>query len=353
MKVGILTQHFLRNYGGIIQNYALQQVLLRLGHKPLTFEHDTCFTWWRWFLRCAKNTIIRQRLPEIPYRGRIGHHKFIDFIAKNICSVGVNHFTAHTHNKYGCDAYVVGSDQVWRPAFNIGERLYNMFLDFVPEEICKIAYAASFGVSEWEYSEEQTSRCRQLAKRFSAVSVREESGVTLCREYFDVDAVHVLDPTLLLEKEDYMKVCANIYQSKPHLFVYVLGMTTELQRVVSEISEIYGLNAEYIYTNHKMKENDSIEKWFAHFRDAEYIVTDSFHGMVFSIIFNKPFNVVMNLGGGFSRYESLLGSIGLLDRIVQNGVVKTDDINWNKVNDRLKEERSRSIDFINKSLKEE
>lgn len=352
MKVGILTQHFLHNYGGIIQNYALQQVLIKLGHKPLTFEHDTCFTWWRWFLRCAKNTIKGQRLPEIPYRGRIGHHKFIDFIAENICSVGVNHFTVHTHNKYGCDVYVVGSDQVWRPAFNLGERLYNMFLDFVPDKVRKIAYAASFGVSEWEYNEEQTLRCHQLAKRFSAVSVREESGITLCREHLGIDAIHVLDPTLLLEKEDYIKVCSDIPQCKPHIFVYVLGMTAELQKVVSEISEVYGLTAEYVYVDKKIKESDSIEKWFAHFRDADYIVTDSFHGMVFSIIFNKPFNVVMNHGGGFSRYESLLGMLGLIDRIVLNGVVKTREINWNVVNDILNAERSKSIEFLINSLKQ-
>ena len=118
MKIGILTQHFLLNYGGIIQNFALQQVLMKLGHDPLTFEHDTCYSRTRWFLRTIKH-ILRTRsfrnLPVYPiYNGRIGNKNFIKFVLKNIKSVPVKDFTPFLTTQYGIDAYVVGSDQVWR-----------------------------------------------------------------------------------------------------------------------------------------------------------------------------------------------------------------------------------------------
>ena len=183
MKIGILTQHFLLNYGGIIQNFALQQVLLKLGHEPLTFEHDTCYSRTRWLLRTAKQILKTRSLKGLPvypvYQGRVGNKNFIKFVLKNIRSVTVKDFTSGLTQKYGLDAYVVGSDQVWRPAFNLGHRLGNMFLDFADDKVKKLSYAASFGCKEWEYTKEQEKACSKLAKRFDAISVREDSGVEL------------------------------------------------------------------------------------------------------------------------------------------------------------------------------
>lgn len=214
MKIGILTQHFLLNYGGIIQNFALQRVLMKLGHAPLTFEHDTCYSRTRWLLRTVKH-ILRMRsfrnLPVYPiYKGRIGNKNFIKFVLRNIRSVPVKDFVPSLTAQYGIDAYVVGSDQVWRPAFNLGPRLGNMFLDFADDKVKKFSYAASFGCKEWEYTKEQEKACSKLARRFDAISVREASAVDLCKNHFGVDASLVLDPTLLLDKEDYGKVCHDV-----------------------------------------------------------------------------------------------------------------------------------------------
>lgn len=353
MRVGIVTQHFLRNYGGIVQNYALQQVLTKLGHEPITFEHDTCYTRFRWLLRSARQ-ILKDKsfkaLPEYPYKGRVGHHRFIDFIIKNINSVAIHHFSAAIHKKYRCGAYITGSDQVWRPAFNLGNRIYNMYLDFVPDSVNKIAYAASLGVSEWEYTDVQTQRCRLLANRFTAVSVREASGIYLCKNYLGVDVVQVLDPTLLLSRCDYEKVCRDVPERNPFIFVYVLEMSDDLQRVVDYIAEKKHLSVKIVYAGNGIKETDSIEEWFAGFRDAEYVVTDSFHGMVFSLIFNKEFNVVMNHGGGTSRYESLLRLVGLENRIVTGTDIFSNDIDWDTVNKKIDELRKPSINFIKEAL---
>lgn len=351
MKIGILTQHFLLNYGGIIQNYALQQVLMKLGHEPLTFEHDTCYSRTRWFLRSAKHVLKSHSLKGLPvyptYQGRIGNKNFIKFVLKNIKSVPVTDFTPSLTAQYGIDAYVVGSDQVWRPAFNLGPRLGNMFLNFADDKVKKFSYAASFGCKEWEYNEEQERRCGMLSKRFDAISVREASGVELCKEHFGVDATLVLDPTLLLDKEDYAKVCAEVPKKQKHIFVYSLVVGESVMNVASKVSEAKGLPIVVKEAGGKVKKEDTIEDWFAEFRDAEYVVTDSFHGMVFSIIFNKPFSIVMNPSGGNDRYISLLSQLGLMDRIIKdNQISSLESINWDGVNKKLEVLRLESMNFL-------
>lgn len=356
MKIGILTQHFLLNYGGIIQNYALQQVLMKLGHEPLTFEHDTCYSRTRWFLRTVKH-ILRNRsfrnLPVYPiYKGRIGNKNFIKFVLKNIKSVPVTDFTPSLTAQYGIDAYVVGSDQVWRPAFNLGPRLGNMFLNFADDKVKKFSYAASFGCKEWEYTKEQEKTCSKLARRFDAISVREASAVDLCKNHFGVDASLVLDPTLLLDKEDYGKVCHDVPKKEKHIFVYSLVVSEGVLAVAEKVAEAMGLSIIVKQAGRKVKKEDTIEDWFAEFRDADYVVTDSFHGMVFSIIFNKPFSIVMNPSGGNDRYLSLLSQLGLMERIVSDELQPVfSAIDWSDVNHRLTELRKASFEFLKTNLK--
>lgn len=355
MKIGILTQHFLLNYGGIIQNYALQQVLFKLGHEPLTFEHDTCYSHTRWFLRSAKQILKTHSFKNLParpiYQGRIGNKNFIKFVLKYIKSVPVKDFVPSLTTQYGIDTYIVGSDQVWRPAFNLGPRLGNMFLNFADDKVKKLSYAASFGCKEWEYTQEQEQMCSKLASRFEAISVRENSGLELCKQHFGVNATCVLDPTLLLNKEDYTKVCTNIPSKDKHIFVYSLVVSDKVLAAASSVSKETGLPVIVKQAGDKVKKEDTIEDWFAEFRDAEYVVTDSFHGMVFSIIFNKPFSIVMNPSGGNDRYISLLSQLGLMDRIIKDEMTPTiEPIDWNEVNCRLNDMKQSSLDFLEKHL---
>ena len=358
MKIGILTQHFLLNYGGIIQNYALQQVLLKLGHEPLTFEHDTCYSRTRWLLRTVKQILKTRSFNNLPiypvYKERIGNKNFIKFVLNHINSVPVKDFVPSLTAKYGIDAYVVGSDQVWRPAFNLGPRLGNMFLDFADDKVKKLSYAASFGCKEWEYTKEQELMCGRLAKRFDAISVREASGIELCKQHLGVDATLVLDPTLLLTKDDYEKVCTDILTKDKHIFVYSLVVSDKVLAVASSISQKTELPVVVKQAGDKVREEDTIEDWFAEFRDADYVVTDSFHGMAFSIIFNKPFYIVMNPSGGNDRYISLLSQLGLMDRIVCDEKLPMNlenEIDWQKVNQKLQMLRKDSIQFLKENLR--
>lgn len=353
MKIGILTQHFYRNYGGIVQNYALQQMLIKLGHVPITFEHDTCYSRTRWVMRVIKQIIRRRNfksLSEYPYKCRIGHRPFIDFVVDNISSVMVRNFTGEIESVYGCEAFIVGSDQVWRPAFNVG-RLYNMYLDFASNDVKKIAYAASFGVSDWEYTEKETQKCKSLVSQFDAVSVRENSGIELCQTHLGVDAKWVLDPTLLLDSNDYEAVCQNVSVDDKFVFVYALHLNNEMQDYAQQIANQLDLNVKILQAGNRLKSEDTIEKWLASFRDAEVVVTDSFHGMAFSVIFNKPFHIFKNESGGVARYESLLIQLGIENRIVMNKkYVNTQPINWDVVNRKRQELKQDSIEFLNKEL---
>lgn len=353
MKVGILTQHFHKNYGGILQNWALQQVLLQMGHDPLTFEHDTCYSRLRWLLRSAKQVCKRNSfasLPTYPYKGRVGHKPFINFIVKNIRSVTVHTFTPEIERRHKCGAFIVGSDQVWRPAFNLG-RLYNMYLDFASNHVRKISYAASFGVTEWEYTADETKRCRELAEQFDAISVREDSAISLCREYLGVEAKCVLDPTLLLNKEEYMSLCKDVVICNHFIFVYALHLNDKILSFANELAIEKQLDVKVLLAGDALQPDDSIQQWIAMFRDADYVVTDSFHGMAFSIIFNKTFYIFKNESGGVARYYSLLNMLGLDDRIVDDKVKSSpNDIDWEIANKKLEEMKQKSLQFLKDSL---
>lgn len=353
MRVGILTQPFLRNYGGILQNWALQQTLQQLGHDPLTLEHDTCCSRTRWLMRSTKMLMQKRsvaRLPEFPYKGRIGHHPFVDFIDSHIKSAAVSRFSPHIERRHHCQAMIVGSDQVWRPVFNQGW-LYNMYLDFTSPETKRIAYAASFGVSNWEYSKEETMRCRELAQHFHAVSVREDKGIALCRRHLGIEATMVSDPTLLLDEDDYKALCANIPEDEKFMLIYALHLDKRFIELANDIAKKHSLRVRILQAGNDLQPDDSIEKWIASFRDAQYVVTDSFHGIALSIIFNKPFLAFSNETGGQQRIASLLSQYGLSDRAVEeHNNLMTKDIDWETLNTKRKEMKASSIAFLTNAL---
>ncbi len=195
------------------------------------------------------------------------------------------------------------------------------------------------------------------------MSVREASGVSLCKKHFGVEAVHVVDPTLLLDRDDY----CNLFEGKdikPHqngLLVYLLDQREENEKMISYFANTLGLppfsvNSKYETPGfHPVEEciQPSVETWLKGFYDANFVLTDSFHACVFSIIFNKPFAVFGNAKRGLSRIESLLSSYRLTDRIVYStkDCEKLDGvIDWNNANKSVAENREHSLRFLKDSL---
>ena len=378
MKIGIITQPLHTNYGGLLQNYALQKVLSALGHEVYTIYRDNTPSIYsaKWTLRLKFH--IKQTIKKIIGRRYTPSYKEFIKIRQNCISFVENNITTTKRfknqeellqliDKYSFEGYTVGSDQVWRPCYS--PNIYNDFLDFCQEKknIRRIAYAASFGVNEWEFNDEQTKECSRLAKLFDAISVREDSGTELCSEYLGVDAMHVLDPTLLLEKEEYIKLAEqNAEQdSDGNLFSYILDTTPEIQSAISHIEQSLSLRSFQVKaksSNFQLKRGGRIDdhvipaptKWLRAFMDAKIVFTDSFHGCVFSIIFNKPFWVIGNEGRGNARFDSLLKQFNLESRRISIDDIEDIDltipIDWKKVNTQKKEWQEKSFKFLKENL---
>ena len=353
MKVGIITLSLENNYGGILQNFALQHVLKEMGHTPKTCRW-TAYTrlgFYKavllWILKGGKDTF--PTTPSIYNKNRKGLEDFIKTHINYRYYRNPKRFLKH----FKPEAMIVGSDQVWRPKYN--SHLYAAYLDFTQGYTMKrLAYAASFGVDEWEYTNEQEQCCRELISKFDAVSVREESGVKLCKEHFGVEAKWVVDPTLLVRRFVYEELCSIISKEEPFILVYMLDFSEQVKSAAKKLSTFTGLPVWIMKANKGVKPNDSVEKWIAAFRDARYVITDSFHGTIFSIIFETEFFCVGNKNRGMARFESLLSHFGLGDRMVTPqsiGLINQyTSIDWDRVNKVRMQLHEDSIRFIQNNL---
>ncbi|CAM3950989.1 polysaccharide pyruvyl transferase family protein [Klebsiella quasipneumoniae subsp. similipneumoniae] len=368
MKIAILTQPLHNNYGGLLQAYALQHYLKNQGHDVLTID----FPWnrkLRYFgIKTIIGNIIRKYVLLRPIKSifpltdeqmrSIGQHTN-RFTAQHIRTTQKIYSVAEFSyiKQYGFDAYVVGSDQVWRPAYSPGMPAF--FLSFLNKEdnAKRVAYAASFGVDNCgEFSAAQLAEYAPLLQRFDAIGVREDSAVKLCHQCFGTTAEHVIDPTLLLEKEAYCELIAqdNIPASNGNMMVYVLDKAPEKQQIINTVASERGLTPFTV-----MPEQNGVyppvTQWLRGFMDAEYVVTDSFHGVAFSIIFNKPFIAIGNHGRGLARFTSVLKMFDLEQRLILSPAELTAElinqpINFDKLNQLKAEKQQFAAVFLDKAL---
>lgn len=366
MKIGIVTMPLCANYGGTLQNWALQQVLIRMGHEPITLRFPVMYqgmsSWHYWTkvfpmqaLRFVAHKFIGGKyempLTISPWKESVrGMERFVDEHI-NVTEYLPN-LSMDDVRRYGVEALIVGSDQIWRPVMYDAVKYY--FLGFTGDsDILRVAYAPSVALDKWPYKEEVTVKLRELIKKFSAVSVREASSVQLVKENLGVDAQWVFDPTMLLKKEDYIDVCKNEPESKePFVFAYILDMTDEKCQMAEMTAKILGYSVRYLSAD-KVKKEDTIEKWLANFRDAKYVITDSYHGTVFSLIFQKQFYTFYNTYRGNARMDSLKKISGLEDRFITEPVESPGrEIDYADVEEKLEKMRVGSVEYLASALKE-
>lgn len=364
MKIGILTLPLHTNYGGILQAYALQTVLERIGHEVVVFDTDKhrSLQFSKMPLiyskRILKNVLGRkcEIFPEQKWNREypVISQYTQPFIGKHIHRLVINDL--RKLNEKDFDTIVVGSDQIWRPIYY--PNIANAFLDFAKGwNIKRLSYAVSFGTDKWEYTEQQTNICKELIKKFHAISVREDSGIRLCEEHFNMNAVHVLDPTMLLTADDYISLfkCANTPKSKGNLLVYVLDENKEKSSFIENLAKEKKLQP--FRVNSKVEDHNAplneriqppVEQWLHGFYNAEFVITDSFHASVFSILFQKQFVVIGNKKRGLSRFSSLLKMFGLEDRLVTDtkSITALRDIDYQLVNNKLQEKKEYSLSFL-------
>lgn len=373
MKIAIITQPLRTNYGGILQNFALQTVLRRMGHTPITLQRDEFKKpiYPRYLLTLLKRLVLKimgkYKYPLFyEQRYKSDYYVFtkhtLGFVNQHIVTRIVD-YANPSLKESDFEAYVVGSDQVWRPSYNNIAFTFLLFTKYWNVKRC--AYAASFGTDVWEFSPNDTELCKVMANLFDAISVREASGVRLCWDNLGVKAKHVLDPTLLLKREDYEKLI-NEEETMPSdgkLFVHVLDKGIDKNNLIAMISQSNKWKP--FEVNCKADEHElnipveqrvqpPLGQWLRSFKEAEFVFTDSFHATVFSIIFNKPFIVYANKERGAARFESLLSVFGLEDRIVYKSddfdINKLNEINYVKVNSKLEGLRKESLYFLENGL---
>ena len=381
MKIAILTLPLHANSGGNLQCYALQNILKAMGHEVTNINIQVpdekmprreLKTYWKRIKQkiSGKKDIIIFFEKKINNDRHISHQHAIRFINKYISSTP--RFTSEEElaklpiNDF--DAFILGSDQVWRIPYAYPS-VETYFFNFLKDSsIKRIAYGASFGTDEKEFSDKQAKTCGKLLQDFCAISVREDTAINLIENIYQwkcPNVVQVLDPTLLLHKEDYLKLISNQGRSthKGSLFYYILDMTSDKQQFINQVATYKNLLPFTVYpksVRFEDKAKDKIfpptEEWIQAFDNAEYVITDSFHGCVFSIIFNKPFIAYGNEERGMARFTSLLKLFNLENRLIISSSTFPQDIleipiNWKEITAKLKELQNTSISFLQDALK--
>ena len=346
LKIGILTFWWSNdNYGQLLQCYALQKYLRDAGHDAFLIRYDSRNDFIRtpFILRCLKalNPVLLCKFLQYKIQHKINSKKlleesklndrhFDDFRAKYI----VQSETVYTsynqlkENPPEADVYIVGSDQVWNFYEHRLNQCWNLvhayFLDFGSTQIKRISYAASWGKTALPH--DFIEEISPLLKKFDYVSVREKSGINLCRKCGYDTAEFRCDPTLLLTAENYRSLykenSGTSKRKNPYLFLYMLNNACDFDiQKVYEFAERKNLEVVYVTGNGKIDRYEktfaTIPQWLSLIDNAEYVVTNSFHCCVFSLLFEKKFSVVpltKTLAGMNSRIETLSEIFGIKPR---------------------------------------
>lgn len=357
-KVGIVTLYPSYNYGGILQCIALFKVIKEMGYEPIVIKKIQKVSKIKGALRSVVATIPFHNFRGIPKSvlDTKRHASDIKRHIKTTHELKDSESLDEIVKKYNLDSIVVGSDQVWRMDYVKNDFRY-YFLETKLSNIKKVSYAASFGIGEWS-SSVLTKEVKRLIQDFYSVSVREQSGVGILKEHLSCDNPFlVLDPTLLIETSYYKELSSN---KESFICTYFLDEKTwkkdlsgfvcdEFKRDDVRLHHIYGFNENKNITY-------SIYDWLGYFLSSRFIITDSYHGMVFAIIFNKQFLVLNNVNRGSDRFYSLLSLLGLENRLIENfdnsevkAIVKN-EIDYGVVNRLLKELKADSKLYLKGSL---
>lgn len=376
MKIAILTQPLHNNYGGLLQAYALKEVLKQQGYNVTIINRWSHSSKIRLFARNIKNKltdkktgykVTKKQKKVVSLNNDAFIHQYIPELSKLITSDN----QMKKLNKQGFDAYIVGSDQCWRPIYS--PKIENFFLDFAKnnKSIRRISYAASFGTDDWEFTKKQTKSSKSLLKKFDAISVREKSGIDLVNKYLGrTDAIHVLDPTMLLTKDHYSDIikAEKINKSPGRLKVYVLDKTPSKEVFISKVESQLKLKRFEVIPEKRINRDRVTSEsiidfqyphpavWLKGFEDAKFVITDSFHGTLFSILYNIPFITLGNKHRGMARFESLLQTFNLSERLIKDptsvdiSLLLNTEINWENINEVIRLKKRESLNFLAEAL---
>ena len=330
------------NYGSTLTNFALYRYILSLGLSvamvsPPNFD--------------------RKYAGE--FNKRYGYRMTAKYALQNM----------KENNKY-IDTFIVASDVLWYYDAFI-KTGYFFMLDFVDADKRKISYATSFGNTERFFPQEEILKVHTLLNRFDNVSVREYEGVEICKNRLGVSATQVLDPVFICDKANYDELADNAERKTKSrfLFAYMLDPAQEKAEILGKIAKKLHLqlvtitdkqfNAEEkvkILRKYGIIEHASIEELVYHIKNAEFVITDSYHGMCFSLIFRKTFLALVNRARGASRFDTLAEDFKIKERMLENLHEALEKeyllqaIDYNNISERIEEETERSKHWLNSAL---
>lgn len=351
MKIALLTIWKEKNYGAEMQAYATVKALQRMGHSVDIIDFR---------LGELEHPTVKQRLIRLISKFCLDTKKFNRFWKALPATKHYRTLSELKKNPPNADIYMVGSDQVWNPEITRNKALA-YFLDFGNDNVKKISYASSFGVNKWIASHELTVIVRRCLKSFQAVSCREISGINILRDVFSINAVNVLDPTLLYNS--YPELTGPIIQRKVLAF-YPLSPFPELESFCHSLSK--ELRLTYKNINEKkylirsiVWDRPSVEEWIKSIAEAELVVTPSFHGLAFSLIYKRQFIIIKNPNGDsrISRITNLLAELGLSNRFfnsieeAQQARIWEYPIDYSIVQPKLDKLRKFSFAFLEREIK--
>jgi len=322
-NVAIFNFFYTNNYGAILTAYSLQTVLLKLGYNPYLIGKAI-----------QKNSLTQ-------------------FIDENLFSGGINGFNDNLNklkalNKY-YDNFVVGSDQVWR--YEYLNNLYKvLFLSFVEKNKNKIACAASFGTDHWDGPWELLGKIRKYIKSFNKITVREKSGVKICKNTFNAEAKAIFDPVFYLKNSDWNKLLdRSTLNLSTSSMIYILDKSEKITNQINSILEKVNPIQHWLNIG-----STSIYDFLKGIQSSQRVITDSFHGLCFSIIFHKDFICLCNKDRGEERFISLLSDLGLMDRLFYDlskvNIEKLPPIDYSIVDKIIELKRQEGLQFLQSNL---
>jgi polysaccharide pyruvyl transferase WcaK-like protein len=364
MKIGIITYANASNYGALLQAYALQTFLECRGHEVvlLNYAWTHKYSIWQIIRSRRLSTLCRKAQENI-------NRSIADGFRKHLHLSSLYDTVADVQKHFPkCDVYIVGSDQVWNTVAN-RDKLQLVFLDFVDDSVKRLSYAVSFGLER--INSELHKEVGRLMRKFSAISVRERTAVKLVKQVSGCHAEWLCDPTLLLSDDQYRKLAqasqVNVRSDARFIFSYFLSWSTAnrdayitcLKKALTIGFEKSEKARSTLWLGGMLGLHDKIEvsEWLCRVMQSSFVVTNSFHGTIFAILFQKPFITVLlsqNAAAMNDRIVSLLARLGLSDRMFDNFderrllTVVHSEINWEDVDKRIKDWRSETEVFFSK-----
>ena len=345
--VAIVGWWFASNYGSSLTYYALGTVLEDMGKQVL-------------MVPVAKADGSPWE-PETKYS--------IDFISKYFRIGRDRDFDKMNEFNHFCDSFALGSDQMWNGG-STGLVGYTFFLDFVDKSKKKIAIATSFGTNDFYASEEVRETAGDYLRRFDAISVREKSGVSVCKERFDVNAEQIIDPVFWCRPEQYERLTESVQLPVPrkYLLCYILDPSCEKEAAARAIAEHEGLEVLAILglKEYRAKKNAwhvgailpqvTASEFMYYIQNCSYLLTDSHHGGCFAIIYRKPYAVIANANRGVDRFETVADAFGLRDHLffdagdICNSERAYTPIDYAYVAEQIKRENDRAMLWLKNAL---